>query len=75
MNKEKRSWSQINCILTICQNAEYILELYIRIQIRINQLLIFNENSQPWRDLNLGLPEYQADALPIELSRLGLSQY
>ena len=25
----------------------------------------------PCRDLNLGLPKYQADVLPIELSRLG----
>ena len=34
-------------ISTICQSAEYILELYICIQIRINQLLIFIEKFSP----------------------------
>ena len=42
------------------------MELYIRIRIQINQLLFLLENSLPCRDLNLGPPEYQADALPIE---------
>ena len=35
--------------------------------------LIFFEKFSPCQDLNPGLPEYQADVLPIELSRLGLS--
>ena len=34
-------------IPTICQSAEYILELYIPIQIQINQLLIFVEKLSP----------------------------
>ena len=34
-------------ISTICQSAEYILELYIRIQIWINQVLIFIEKFSP----------------------------
>ena len=34
-------------ISTICQSAEYIFELYIRIQIQINQLLIFIKKFSP----------------------------
>ena len=34
-------------ISTICQNAEYILELYIHIQIQTIQLLIFTEKFLP----------------------------
>ena len=56
----------------ICQSAEYILELYICIQIRTIQLLISNEKFLLCRDLNPGPPQYQADMLPIEQSWLGL---
>ena len=81
-SRHKRQWfwrlTFLHGISTICQSTEYILELYIRIQIRINQLLIFIEwvtlprqKSLPCWDLNLGPPKYQADVLPIELSRVG----
>ena len=49
-------------------------EFFICIQIRIDQLLTFTENSRPCRDLNPGRPRYQADMLPIELSWLGCRQ-
>ena len=73
-------------ISTICQSAEYILELYIHILIQKIQLLIslkkiiikylFSlKNSRPCRDLNPGLPRYQVDMLPIELSWLGYEEY
>ena len=59
-------------ISTICQSAEYILELYIRIQIRTIQLLIFTEKFSPLLGFEPGTsPLYQADMLPIELSWLG----
>ena len=41
-------------ISTICQSAEYILELYIRIQIRTIQLLIFTEKFSPLQGFELG---------------------
>ena len=66
--------NSIKIISTICQSPKYILELYICIQIQIKQLLIFIEKLSPCQDLNLRPPKYQADALPIELSRLGLKQ-
>ena len=37
----------LHSISTICQSAEYILELCICFQIRINQLLIFTEKFSP----------------------------
>ena len=46
----KGSYAQglsFHSISTICQSAEYILELCIRIQIQINQLLIFTEKFLP----------------------------
>ena len=58
-------------ISTICQSGEYILELYINIQIGTIQLLIFNEKFSPLLGLEPGTPWYQADMLPIELSLLG----
>ena len=50
-------WKHFVCcflhgISTICQSAKYILELYICIQIQINQLLIFIEKFLP-------LPEFE----------------
>ena len=43
---------------TICQSAKYILELYIHIQIKINQLLIFTEKFLP-------LPGFEPRTSPV----------
>ena len=54
-------------ISTICQSAEYIFVFKFERFIYLFSL----KNSCPCRDLNPGLPRYQADMLPIELSWLG----
>ena len=43
---------------SICQSAKYILELYIRIQFRTIQLLIFTEKFSP-------LPEFEPRTSPV----------
>ena len=60
-----------NCDMYKCQSAEYILELYICIEIRIIPLLIFTEKFSPLLGFEPGRPQYQADMLLIELSWLG----
>ena len=68
-----------DCILANIKSAvqysnlgdNVILELYIHIQIRTMQLLIFTEKFSPLPGFEPGPPRYQADMLPIELSWLG----
>ena len=59
------------------QQMLYCLLMHNRhVDFLINKLVIFIEKFSPLPDLNLGPPEYQADALPIESSRLGsISSY
>ena len=54
---------------------DHLLWSIFQLSLHILQITIFHlfslKNSLPCWDLKLGPPEYQADVLPIELSRLG----
>ena len=52
-----------------------ILELHIRTQIEINQLLIFTEKFSPLTGFEPGTYRYQAKVLPIELSWLFMKHF
>ena len=60
-----------NSISTICQSAEYILELFIQIQ--IIQLLIFTEKFSPLREFEPGtslVPSRFASGNKVEVEKI-----